>query len=76
MKKTNTTKMVEVANGLDALLVCWAKKCKRVIPLLAKYFLDTLWDRVYCHQCGLCLRYARKKAVERGEAIEKVELEL
>lgn len=70
---TNSTRMSEVAHGDQNPLVCWNAKCARKIFMLSKYFLDTLWDRVYCHQCGLCLRYARKKAMERGERIEKVE---
>jgi hypothetical protein len=71
----NSTKMVEVANAGGQALVCWMKKCGRNIAVLEKYFLDTLWDRIYCHQCGLCLRYARKKAMERGEQIETAEVE-
>jgi len=71
----NSVKMAEVANAGPTSLTCWMKKCSRSIGVLEKYFLDTLWDRIYCYQCGLCLRYARKKAMERGEQIETAEVE-
>jgi len=71
----NATKMHEVAHGEERPISCFNVKCGRSIRLFELYFLDTLWDRVYCHQCGLCLRYARKKASERGEPIEKAGIE-
>ena len=71
----NLSKMSEVSHGDEKPVICWNPKCVKSIRLFERYFLDTLWDRVYCYQCGLCLRYARKKAVERGETIEKAEIE-
>jgi heterodisulfide reductase subunit C len=75
MTPENKTKMSEVSHGDDEPIECHNKKCKRPIRLYERYYLDTLWDRVYCYQCGLCLRYARKKALERGEPIEMAEIE-
>lgn len=39
-----------------------------------RYFWDTLRKRQFCHPCGECLRYARKKAAARGEPIEEATL--
>jgi hypothetical protein len=71
----NLTKMSEVSHGDEKPIMCWNPKCGRPIRLFERYYLDTLWDRVYCHQCGLCLRYARKRAMERGEPVERGEIE-
>ena len=71
----NSTKMAEVSHCDDQPLICWNPKCKKSIALFGKYFLDTLWDRVYCHQCGLCLRFARNRALKRGDTIESAEVE-
>ncbi len=72
---TNSTKMSEVANGSKIPLICWMKKCGKRILQMELYFLDTLWDRNYCHQCGLCLRFARSRAMKRGDTIESAEVE-
>lgn len=72
----NSTRMVEAAYAGDAPSLCANEQCRRPVRFLEKYFIDVLWDRVYCHQCGLCLRYARKKAMERGEAIESARIDL
>lgn len=71
----NSTKMSEVASASKAPLVCWMKKCGKSIHQMELYFLDTLWDRIYCHQCGLCLRFARSRALKRGDTIESAEVE-
>jgi hypothetical protein len=34
-------------------------------------FMDPLLKKIYCLQCGQCLRYARKKAAQRGEPIKE-----
>lgn len=72
---TNSVQMSEVAHAGERPLTCWNGKCGKTIQLFERYFLDTLWDRVYCHQCGLCLRYARKKAIGRGDPVESAEIE-
>ena len=69
----NSTKMVEAAAAQD--LECWVERCRRPIRTMELYFLDVLWDRVYCHQCGLCVRFRRKRALKRGEHLEAVETE-
>lgn len=74
----NGTKMVEVGCPEGVSVECLNPKCFRKnkkIGVYEKYFLDTLWDRTYCHQCGLCLRFSRKRAISRGEAIESVGLD-
>lgn len=68
------TKLIEVSYSDSVPSVCCFDKCHRGINTLDKYFLDILHNKVYCHQCGICLRYARKKAAQRGEPIEKVEI--
>jgi len=70
----NTSKMIEVSHSGKKPLMCKFDKCCRKINTLDAYFFDMLHDKEYCHQCGICLRYARKKAAERGESIEKVEI--
>ena len=72
----NSTQMIEAGYSEDAPAACFFDQCRRPIRLFDKYFIDVLWDRVYCHQCGLCLRYARKKALERGETVESARIEL
>lgn len=72
---SNSVKMAEVSHCDEKPLTCCLEKCNKKINIFDKYFLDTLWDRVYCHQCGICLRYARKKTLSRGEMIEKAEIE-
>jgi Pyruvate/2-oxoacid:ferredoxin oxidoreductase delta subunit len=74
MMLKNSTKMVEVSSNGDRM-ICHMVKCGRLILAMDLYFLDVLWDRTYCRQCGLCLRYARSKAIKRGEAIETVEID-
>ena len=71
----NSEKMTEVASASAAPLTCFMAKCRRSIRQMELYFLDTLWDRIYCHQCGLCLRFARKRALKRGDTIESAEVE-
>lgn len=47
----------------------------KVIPPGGAYYLDTVKNnRALCDQCGQCLRYARKKAHERGEPLESAEI--
>ncbi|OGT58998.1 MAG: hypothetical protein A3E01_18535 [Gammaproteobacteria bacterium RIFCSPHIGHO2_12_FULL_63_22] len=69
---TPATKMVEVRwPKADS---CANAKCRKRIPASDLCFLDVLWERVYCHACGLCLRYSRKRAMQRGEPIENGEI--
>lgn len=46
---------------------CADAKCTRRVQLGDVCFLDLGSNRVYCADCGKCLRYARKKAAARGE---------
>lgn len=46
---------------------CSNNSCKREIKWEDKCWYDRLGDVDYCHQCGIMLRYHRKKAVERGD---------
>lgn len=66
--------LVQVAFPGPGVLNCRDDLCERKgeekgIRPGETYFLDTLTKRAYCDACGKCLRYARKKAVERGEEI-------
>jgi len=74
MMLINSMKMVEASASQDGLQ-CWVERCSHRIGAMELYFIDTLWDRVYCHQCGLCVRFRRKRALKRGEPLETVEAE-
>jgi Pyruvate/2-oxoacid:ferredoxin oxidoreductase delta subunit len=63
----NATGMVESANADAEPKDCSTPNCPRKIPQFERYFFDAIFDKTYCNQCGLCLRYARKKAIQRGE---------
>lgn len=71
---SNGTKMTEIANPGPLAATCSNEKCRKRVPVHQTCFLDTMKDRIYCHQCGLCLRYARKMALRRGESIETAEV--
>lgn len=68
------TKLVEVSYSNEVPTSCCSDKCKRGINILDKYFLDTFCDKIYCYQCGMCLRFSRRRALKRGEAIDSVEI--
>lgn len=70
----NGTKVIELVSGEQGGFSCANEKCERMIMYLNRYCMDLLMERRYCHQCGVCLRYARKKALERGETIESAEI--
>lgn len=58
---------------------CSDNLCPRVInsdknKLSEECFIDLLTGGTLCDQCGKCLRYARKKAHQRGESIETAEV--
>jgi hypothetical protein len=46
---------------------CKNPECRRIVQAKENYFIDTLVTGSYCESCGKCLRYHRKKAIERGE---------
>lgn len=53
---------------------CADRLCKTKVKTGDDSFLDVAGNtpKVFCRQCGLCLRYARKKAAERGERAEEM----
>tara|TARA_R100001244_G_scaffold25113_4_gene25572 strand:+ start:33136 stop:33372 length:237 start_codon:yes stop_codon:yes gene_type:complete len=54
---------------------CSDKLCPTFIQSSEQYYIDLLKDGTsLCLQCGKCLRYARKKADQRGEPIELAEV--
>lgn len=61
-----------VSGGID--FQCNDRLCFTQVTAGQEYFLDILKDKMYCSQCGKCLRYARKKAAQRGEPIETAEV--
>lgn len=51
------------------------RKCYAVIKNGDDYFIDLFFNaRTLCDDCGKCLRYARKKANQRGEPVESAEI--
>lgn len=47
--------------------LCGDEKCDRLVSPNEACFFDTTKNLVYCDSCGKCVRYSRKKAVQRGE---------
>lgn len=45
---------------------CSDEKCNRLIQENDNCFLDTSTGDFYCHSCGVCERYHRKKEEERN----------
>jgi len=74
--------MTEFYNGLreaqwgsEKEIQCANILCERMLVKGSPFFWDTVKNKDYCEQCGQCLRYKRKKAVQRGETIESVRIE-
>lgn len=70
----DNTFMLQTTVGEEDKLICAAAHCRRSLGYLERYFVDTLKKQPYCDQCGKCLRYSRKKALERGEPVERAEV--
>ena len=51
----------------ERLALCANGKCGKVLSNGTEFYYDTDRGVDYCFQCGVCLRYHRKKATERGE---------
>ena len=59
---------LEIPYDGEDLPECADDLCSRSIALHEICFVDTHSSGlVYCQYCGPCLRYHRKKAVQRGE---------
>jgi len=43
--------------------------CGKVLPVGEEFFADRLTEATYCVSCGTCLRFHRKKAEQRQEAV-------
>jgi hypothetical protein len=52
-----------------ASTVCSNPICRGVIKPGDEFFTDHLNGARYCSQCGVCLRFHRKKARQRGEEV-------
>jgi len=74
-EKKKSYSIKEATWGADKVVQCANIKCNRYIVKDKPFCWDALKDLDYCEQCGTCLRYMRKKADERGESIDGVELE-
>lgn len=48
---------------------CANSRCSKKIVNGDDFFVDSLEAATYCIQCGQCLRFHRKKAGQRGEAL-------
>ena len=46
-------------------LDCSGIKCGRPIKFMEKCFIDHEFGDLFCHSCGVCVRYERKKASQR-----------
>jgi len=63
--------LLHVIHGGETV-VCTDHKCGRTIFREMPCFVDTETGAIYCDPCGLCLRYARKRAALRAaKAAEK-----
>jgi len=67
-------KMIETLHAMRVAIKCHLDRCRNSIQFQEPCFVDTLHGWIYCHQCGLCLRFARKRAQARGEPIENCEV--
>ena len=50
---------------------CEDEKCDRIVAFGDNYFTDPE-EHIYCESCGLCLRYERKRALQREQNKEPV----
>lgn len=64
---TYDTGLMDAYWGASDSRVCASKKCSKPMVRGSKVFIDTVNQVYYCEQCGMCLRFHRKKAHERGE---------
>ena len=64
--------LLETASSTDGVN-CSDLLCNNVINKGDRYFKN-MFDagKALCFQCGICIRYHRKKAAKRGENIEKI----
>ena len=70
MNELNTkTGLLEIRNG-NGETGCDDKLCNKTILDGDLIFYDLIKiPNKYCFSCGPCIRYSRKKALERGEQI-------
>jgi hypothetical protein len=54
--------------------VCADSMCRKGIKINDRYFLDFLLNRHFCYNCGVCLRYSRKRRFQRGAPLEQAEV--
>ncbi len=67
-KDYRSTSLTEAVQG-KGLWFCSSKKCGKMVQQGNIIFIDKLSEAIYCEGCGTCLRYHRKKAIERGETL-------
>lgn len=71
-KKIET--IIDLSEHIDGH--CCDGMCPRVLKHDEICFIDT-WNpngSVYCHQCGQCLKYERRKASDRGESARDIKV--
>jgi hypothetical protein len=67
-KDYRDTKLLESQQG-RGIWYCGSKTCGKVLQQGDIIFIDRMSEAIYCEKCGTCLRYHRKKAIERGEEL-------
>ena len=48
------------------IVPCTDNKCNKPIRSGDQIIVDTENEKIYCHPCGQCHRYSKKKEVERA----------
>ena len=46
---------------------CSDDKCGRPIQFMEQCFIDGTTGEIFCHSCGVCVRYERKMAARRKD---------
>lgn len=57
--------MIETFSPYPEIEDCVDEKCGRPIKFMEKCFIDQQTGDLYCVNCGVCIRYERKKAEQR-----------
>lgn len=69
LKSIHLRKMVSASYDPWA---CEGSRCPRKVEVGDMYWLDTLSGVMLCELCGNCLKYSRKKALQRGVDIGNI----
>lgn len=67
--------LIEAFSPHQEIVDCEALKCGRPIKFMDKCFMNAEDGSMYCKDCGICIRYERKKASQR-EALGLPEIKI